>query len=212
MGKWWSDSGLCAEWGTGSAGTTLFDLSVGFSAVSPAILLQDGRVRLTSGETMALPQSVLGFESSQDSFTSESPDAFGKIRVLTCNADRGFVMWSVTRDEHCDVWVEESGVSLHLPNRTLPFSRPILNVVQVDKAIVVCLKRRSISGGKPSREDKANPLVAFDSEGGTLWRLDGYYQSVSIGDSPDQLLAYQPFKLQAIDAISGAIIWERPDR
>jgi hypothetical protein len=179
--------------------------------MSQAILLQDGHVRLTSGKTMVLPQPILSFESCQDSFTSKSPDAFGKVQVVTCNAERGFVMWSVTRDEHYDVWVDESGMDLHLPNRTLSFPRAILSIVQIGNAIAVCLKRKSVLGGNPAHEE-ANPLVAFDSEGKTLWQLDGYYNTVSIGETADQLLAYQPFKQQAISAASGAIIWERPDR
>jgi hypothetical protein len=175
------------------------------------ILLSDGRIELTSGRIIAA-QAVLGFEASPESFTTTRLDKFGKIRLTTCGAENGTVMWSVVRDENYDIKIENGGTVFQLPQGSLTFPNPVQNVVQVSEVVIVCLKTTPILGRMPTVAEVANPLMAFDALGNKVWQLEGYYDTVSIGYESTQILASQPDILQTIDALSGTIISSGPYR
>jgi hypothetical protein len=176
------------------------------------VLLSDGRVELTSGKIISIGLPVLGFEASPESFTTAEPEKFGKIRLTTCWAENGNVMWTVIRDENYHIAVENGGTVLQLPHGVLTFPNPIRNVVQVSGVVVVCLKLTTIIERVPTVAERANPLTAFDASGNKVWQLEGYYMTASIGYEATQVEAAQPFMIQSIDALSGTITSSDPDR
>jgi len=177
--------------------------------MSIPVLLDDGHVRLTTGKVIAMPPEYFGFVASETSFTVTAPAAFGKIRVSTCRPDSGNVLWSVTRDQDCGISVEDRGVVLRLPGGVANFPLPVRNVIQAGRTVAVCLSTKPVRGRVPTEEDERNPIIAVNFFGHELWRLDGYFASVSIGDSPTQVIAADKFTAKGHAANTGSVLFSR---